>query len=61
MALEEDALGHTCVLNSRLDDVQGVVLEVVVDDACADTIVLVRVLDDWLLEVSVELEHLKES
>ena len=61
VALEENTLRHTGVLNTWFDDVQGVILEVVEDVAVADAEVLVGVLDDWLLEVSVELEHLKES
>jgi hypothetical protein len=58
VALEENALRHTGVLDTWLNDVGGVILEVVVDDAVTDTEVLVGVLDDWLLEVSIELEHL---
>jgi hypothetical protein len=58
VSLEEDALRNARVLNLRLDNVEGVVVKVVVDDALSDSEVLVGILDNWLLEVSVELENL---
>ena len=59
VSLEEDALGDTRVLNARLDDVKGVVIKVIEDDALADAEVFVGVFDDGLLEESVELEDLQ--
>ena len=59
VSLEEDALRDTGVLDARLNDVQSVIIKIVVDDALADAEVLVGVLDDGLLEVSVELEDLQ--
>ena len=59
VSLEEDALRNTSVLNAGLNDVKSVIIKIVVDDAFADTEVFVGVLDDGLLEVSVELEHLQ--
>ena len=59
MALEEDSLWDTSVLNAVLDDVDGVILKVVVEDALADAVVLVGILNDWLLEVNFEIENLK--
>ena len=56
--LQEDALRDTRVGHARLKDQEGVVIQVEVNDALADTVVLVGVLDDGLLEVSVELQHL---
>lgn len=59
MALEEDTLGNTRVLNTVLNDVEGIVIEVVVDDAATNTVVLVRVLNNGLLEIGFEVKHLK--
>ena len=61
VALEEDALRDTSILNTRLNDVKSVVFEVVENDAVADAEVLIRILDNWLLEVRLELKYLKES
>jgi len=59
VALQEDALGNASIFNAALNDVQGVVFEVVVDDALANTVVLIGVFNDGLLEVGVKLEDLK--
>lgn len=61
VALEEDALRDTSILNTRLNDVKSVIFEVVENDAVADAEVLIRILDNWLLEVCLELKYLKES
>ena len=58
VSLQEDSLRDTGVLDSWLDDVDGVVIKVVVDDALPDSVVLVSVFDNWLLEVSVEAKDL---
>jgi hypothetical protein len=58
VALEEDALWDTSILNTRLNDVKSVVFEVVENDAVADAEVLIRILDNWLLEVCLELKYL---
>ena len=58
MTLQENALGDSSVLNSVLKDMQCVVIKVIVDGALADTVVLVGVFNNWLLEESVEVEHL---
>ena len=39
----------------------GVVIEIVVEDALADPEVLVWVFDNWFLEVDFEVEHLNVS
>ena len=57
-ALQENALGDTRVLNARLDDMEGVVIQVEVDDALSDAEVLSGVLDDGLEEVRLEVEDL---
>ena len=54
VSLQENALWDSGVLNSRLEDVDGVIVEVVADDALSNSIVLVGVLNDWLLEISLE-------
>ena len=61
VSLKEDALRDTSVLNTLLNDVDGVIVEVVVDGALSDSIVLGRVFDNWLLEVSFEVKNLKVS
>jgi hypothetical protein len=61
VALKEDTLRDARVLNAALDDVEGVILEVVEHDALADTVILVGVLDNGFLEVGVEFEHLKKT
>lgn len=58
MALQEDALGNSRILNLSFQNVQRVVLEIVVDGALAETVVLVGTLDNWLLEVGTEVENL---
>jgi len=51
-------LGDTTVDNSRLNNVKGVVFEIVEDNAFADAVVLVGVFNHWLLEVAFEIEYL---
>ena len=58
VAFEEDALRDACVFDLGLGDVEGVVVEVVVDDALANAVVLARVLVHCLLEVPEEAQHL---
>lgn len=59
MALQENTLGDACIFDSRLDYVDCVVVEVVVNDAAANSVVFVGVLDNRLLEVGVEFEYLE--
>ena len=58
MSLEENSLWHSGVLNLRLEDVDGVVIEEVVDSALARSEVLVGVLHDGLDEISVKDQDL---
>ena len=58
MAFQKYSLGNTTVFNSALDDVDGVVIQIVVYDAFSDSIVFIWIFNDWLLEVSIELEDL---
>lgn len=53
VSLKEDTLRNTRILNSGLDDVNGIVIKVVVDDALPDSIVLIWVLDNRLLEIAM--------
>ena len=61
MSLEEDALRDARVLYARLNDVDGVIVEVVEDGALPDSVVLSCVFDNWLLEISFEVKNLKVS
>ena len=61
VSLEEDSLRDAGVLYTLLNDVDGIIVEVVVDGALPDSIVLGRVFDDWLLEISSEVKNLKVS
>ena len=54
MSLQKDSLRHSRVLNSWLDDVDGVIVKVVVDSTLSDSIVLIGVFHNWFLEVSTE-------
>ena len=58
VSLKEYSLWDTRVLNATLNDVDGVIVEVVVDDAFADSIILSWVFHYWLLEVGFEVKHL---
>jgi len=57
-ALEENALRDSRVLHTRLNDVEGVILHVEVDDALPDAVVLITVLYDGLKEVRLEVQDL---
>ena len=58
MSLQEDSLRNSTVLNSRFEDVEGVVIEVIVDCALSKSEVLIWVFNHMLLEVAIEPEHL---
>ena len=58
-ALEENALRDSRVLHTRLNDVEGVILHVEVDDALSDAVVLITVLYDGLKEVRLEVQDLE--
>ena len=60
-ALKEHALGNARVLNARLDNVDRVIIQVEVDNALSDAVVLIWVLDDGLKEVSFKFEYLQQS
>ena len=58
MSLEEDTLRDATVLNSVLQNMKSIVIKVIVNSALADTVVLIRVLLNGLLEVSLKVQHL---
>jgi hypothetical protein len=58
VSLHEDSLWDTGVLNSWLEDVDGVVIEIVENDALSQSVVLIGVFNDWFLEVSRKGEGL---
>ncbi len=58
MSLKENSLGDSGVFNSFFNDVECVVVQIVVDDALSDSVVFIGVLDNWLLEVTVEVQDL---
>ena len=61
MSLKENSLWDSRVLNLWLNDVEGIIIQVEVDDALSDTVVLVLVLNNWLKEVGFEVEDLKSK
>ncbi len=60
MAFKEDSLRNTRVFNSGFDNMKSVIVEVVVDDAFPNSIVLVGILHDWLFEICIKAENLCE-
>jgi len=55
VAFQEHSLGDAAVLDACLEDMECVVIEVVEYCALAYSVVLVRVFNDWLLEIGVEV------
>ena len=58
MSLKEDTLWDSRVFNSVLNDVDGVIVKVVVDNALSDSEVLIWVFNYWFLEESIKTEDL---
>lgn len=58
MSLEEDTLRNATVLNSILQDVKGVIIQIVVNSALADAVVLIGALDNGLLEIGLKVQDL---
>lgn len=59
MSLEEDSLRDTTVFNSVLKDMKSIVVKIIINSALADTVVFGGVLNYRLLEIGLEMEHLK--
>ena len=55
VSLEEYSLWDSGILYSALNDVDGVIIKVIVKDALADSVVLVGVFNNRLLEVDFEI------
>lgn len=58
VSFHEDSLWDSGVLNSWLDDVDGVVIKIVVDNTLSQSVVLIGIFNDWFLEVSRKGEDL---
>ena len=58
VSLQEDTLGYTRVLNSWFNNVNGIIIKIVVDDALSDSVVLIWILNNWFLEICMEFENL---
>lgn len=59
MSLKENSLWNSRVLNSMLNDVDGVIIKVVEDNAFSDSEILICIFNNWLLEIGVEFKYLK--
>jgi hypothetical protein len=58
MALQKDTLRNTTVLDSLFNDVKGIIIKIVIDNAFSNSVIFVRIFNYWFLEVSIELEDL---
>jgi len=58
VSLQEDSLRDSRVLDSWLDDVDGVIVQIVVNDTFSNSEILVGVFDNWFLEVAMEAQNL---
>jgi hypothetical protein len=58
VSLHEDSLWNSGVLNSWLDNVDGIVIKIVVDSAFSDSVVLIGIFNNWLLEITGETKYL---
>ena len=61
MALEEDSLRKAGILLPVLEDMDGVVFQVVKHGAFVDAEVLILGFDNWLLEVGIKTENLNDK
>lgn len=59
MSLEENTLWDTRVLNSWLENMNGIVIKIVVQNTFSDSEVFVTILNNWLLEITVESQNLQ--
>ena len=58
MSFHENTLRDTRVLDSWLDDVDGVIVEIIVNNTFSNSEIFVSIFNDWFLEVSMEFENL---
>ena len=55
---EENSLRNTTIFNSVLKNMNGVIVEIIEDNAFSYSEILVLVFDNWFLEVAIEFENL---
>ena len=58
MAFQKDTLGDTTVFNLVLNDMKCIIIKIVVDSTLSNSVVFIRVFNNWFLEVSTEIEDL---
>jgi hypothetical protein len=58
VSFQEDTLRDTTVLNSVFQNVEGVIIEIIVNSAFTDAIVFIGILNDGLLEIGLEVQDL---
>ena len=58
MPFEENSLRNTTIFNSVLKNMNGVIVEIIEDNAFSYSEILVLVFDNWFLEVTIEFENL---
>jgi hypothetical protein len=58
VAFQKYSLWNTTVFNSVFNDVDCIIIKVVVYYAFSDTIIFIRVFNDWFLEICIELKNL---
>jgi hypothetical protein len=58
VSLQKDSLWNSRVLNSWLNNMDGVIIEVVVDNALSNSVVFVWIFDDRFLEVTFKAKYL---
>lgn len=60
VSLEENSLRDTAILNSIFEDMKSIIIEIVINSAFTDTIILGGVLNNGLLEVCLEVQDLRK-
>jgi len=58
VAFQKYTLRNSTIFNFVLANMQCVIIEIVIDCAFSDTIILIRIFNDWFLEVGLELKDL---
>lgn len=59
MTFQKDTLWYSSILNSWFNNVNGIVIQVVENNAFTNSEIFIWVFDNWFLEVSVEFKNLK--
>jgi len=58
VSLQEDSLRNSGVFNSWLDNVDGIIIKIVVNGAFSESVVLISIFNNWLLEITSEAKYL---